>query len=143
MGPCDRCRHAYPGCECEAWQQFKEENFVKDVNMNGFQAECRKTAIYRNNMQSLQERMSYCVLGLTSEAGEVAGKLKKVMRDNNGYLGFQEAHDIRKEVGDVLWYCAMILDELQLTMGGCADTVLQKLAARQSNGTLQGSGDER
>lgn len=116
---------------------------MNDCSMNQFQQQATKTAIYRKNMKSRTERLSYCTLGLTSEAGEVAGKLKKVLRDNKGYIGFQEAHDLRKEVGDVLWYCAMIMDELALSLGGCAEEVLRKLADREKRGQLGGSGDER
>ena len=113
------------------------------MKLNDFQKECQTTAIYRDGMTSLNERLSYCVHGLTSEAGEVAGKLKKVMRDNGGYIGFEEAMALQSEVGDVLWYCAMILDELHIDLGACANGVLRKLAQRKDNGKLGGSGDDR
>ena len=108
-----------------------------------FQANCSRTAIYRENMKSLQERMSYVTLGMASEAGEVCGKVKKVFRDDNGYFHYDTVKAISQEVGDVLWYCAMTLDELGIPMHEVMEGIVGKLQSRQERGTLSGSGDNR
>lgn len=113
------------------------------ITMNVFQDECNKTAIYKKNLKSKVERLCYTVLGLASEAGEVSGKLKKVMRDHNGYVSEDRARALMAEVGDVLWYCAMICDELSFSLEECAELVLFKLRDRQERGVLGGSGDNR
>ena len=113
------------------------------ITMDVFQDSCCETAIYRNNLKSKMERLCYTVLGLASEAGEVSGKLKKVMRDHNGYVNEDRARAMMAEVGDVLWYCAMICDELSFSMEECAELVLFKLRDRQERGVLGGSGDNR
>ena len=75
---------------------------------------------------------------MTSEAGEVAGKIKKIIRDGKGN---KEA--IAYEIGDVLWYCAVLANELGVELNEIMRKNLEKLQARKEKGTLQGSGDKR
>lgn len=113
------------------------------MDFDTFQVQCGRTAIYQKTLKTKMERLSYVTLGLTSEAGEVAGKLKKVMRDQNGYLTEDDAAAVASEVGDVLWYCAMVLEEIGYGMDECVDMVVAKLESRQERGVLGGSGDNR
>lgn len=113
------------------------------MDFNDFQRECRKTAIYQERLNTLIGRLSYTTLGLTSEAGEVAGKLKKIMRDQNCYVSAESAEAIVSEIGDVLWYCTMICEELNFNVAECAEMVVNKLKSRQDRGVLGGSGDNR
>ena len=71
-----------------------------------------------------------------SEAGEVAGKVKKKIRDGT-------ESNIASEIGDVLWYCAMLASELNVNLGKIMEDNLYKLNDRKTRGTLQGSGDSR
>jgi NTP pyrophosphatase (non-canonical NTP hydrolase) len=98
-----------------------------------FQAECKKTAIYPE-----QDGLQYTALGMASEAGEVAGKIKKYMRD-----GTINDLDTAMEVFDVLWYCAAFLDELGYDMSEVIYKGVEKLRSRQERGVLGGSGDRR
>lgn len=84
----------------------------------------------------------YPVLGLTGEAGEVAEKLKKVIRDQDGELGAAR-EQIVKELGDVLWYIAACCHELGVSMEDVAQKNLEKLESRAARGVLHGSGDDR
>lgn len=93
----------------------------------------------RTNAEALQ----YAGLGLVGEAGEVAGAIKKVIRDNNGELDDERAAAIADELGDVLWYVARVADAIGITLATVADLNLQKVQHRASAGTLYGDGDQR
>jgi NTP pyrophosphatase (non-canonical NTP hydrolase) len=108
------------------------------LTFNEYQQKARTTAIYPP-----EGAIPYLALGLASEAGEVAGKVKKVLRDNGGYISNDNAGNILKEAADCLWYIAMLADELGVDMGHIASDNLVKLASRRERGTLGGSGDER
>lgn len=85
----------------------------------------------------------YPTLGLAGEAGEVAEKVKKVLRDKGGQFDADSVASIKKELGDVLWYVARLAAELGLSMDEIAGENLAKLASRKQRGMLSGSGDDR
>jgi len=87
--------------------------------------------------------MIYPILGALEEAGEIAGKAKKVIRDDNGHITPDHEDAIAYEVGDLLWYQAAIADALKLNMEEIAEENLDKLADRARRGVLGGSGDSR
>ena len=88
--------------------------------------------------------LEYLALGLTSEAGEVAGKVKKLIRDGEDVEGFElKKIAIASEIGDVLWYCAMMAKEVGVPLNTIMQDNLRKLHDRKERGTLQGSGDDR
>ena len=101
------------------------------ITADEYQRKAKATAIYPK-----KDALSYLVLGLTSEAGEVAGKAKKIIRD-----GTQS--DLASEVGDVLWYCAMLAREVDINLGHIMEKNIEKLHSRKERGTLGGSGDNR
>lgn len=98
-----------------------------------YQEEASKTAIYPE-----QYKIVYPALGLAGEAGEVAEKVKKHIRD-----GVLNVEDLKKELGDVLWYLAAIASDLGLNLDDVADANLQKLRSRQARGVIGGNGDNR
>lgn len=85
----------------------------------------------------------YPTLGLVNEAGEVAGKIKKIFRDKGGVIGEAERESLKGELGDVLWYLTQICTNLGLTLEEVAEANLDKLFSRLERGTIQGEGDER
>lgn len=83
------------------------------------------------------------LLGLVGEAGEVADKFKKIIRDKNGVMSDEGKKEIQKELGDVLWYISVLCTYLDLDLEETAQANLEKLLARKGRGVLHGSGDNR
>jgi NTP pyrophosphatase (non-canonical NTP hydrolase) len=108
------------------------------MDLNDYQQAARRTAIYPDH-----HRVLYPALGLASEAGEVAGKIKKVLRDQDGDFGRAPSETIRDELGDVLWYVAALAGDLGLSLEDVATANLAKLASRHERGRLSGGGDRR
>ncbi len=108
------------------------------MDMDTYQQQASTTAKYPESTGLI-----YCVLGLASEAGEVAGKLKKAIRDENGVLSESRKEDLLAELGDVLWYCAMTAMELDATLSSVAEANLNKLFDRKDRGVIGGDGDKR
>lgn len=108
------------------------------MDFSVYQSATATTAIY-----PAEGALYYVTMGLTSEAGEVAGKVKKALRDENGHISEERRQAILDEVGDVLWYCARIADELGMDLNVVAKNNLDKLLGRKNAGTLQGDGDKR
>lgn len=103
---------------------------------NSYQEDAAKTAIYKN-------KLIYPVLGLVGEAGEVANKVKKILRDKDGKLDVDDKDSISKELGDVLWYLAACATDLGIDMNELAVKNLEKLNSRAERNTISGSGDNR
>jgi NTP pyrophosphatase (non-canonical NTP hydrolase) len=104
-----------------------------------YQEKAKETAIYPN----LGKNPYYPTLGLVGEAGEIANKVKKIMRDKNGVVDSETKEDIKKELGDVLWYVSAVASEFQLSMSDIAFANYEKLKKRMEDGKIKGSGDNR
>ncbi len=109
------------------------------MEMNTYQAQALTTAVYTSD----QQRLICTILGLTGEAGEVAEKFKKIFRDKAGVWEEEDRTEILKELGDVLWYIAVLAETLGLDLETVASTNLEKLKHRMNRGKIQGSGDNR
>lgn len=108
------------------------------MNLNEYQQKAKETAVYPE-----QIGLGYTILGLCGEAGEIANEYKKVLRDDNGYMTSERNEKLLDELGDCLWYVAMIAKELEVDLNYIALRNLQKLQLRKAAKTLQGSGDDR
>ena len=108
------------------------------MDLNHYQRAARGTAIYADH-----HRVIYPALGLASEAGEVAGKIKKVLRDQGGDFAKAPLKAIKDELGDVLWYVAVLAGDLGLSLDEIAAANLGKLASRKERDRLSGGGDRR
>jgi NTP pyrophosphatase (non-canonical NTP hydrolase) len=104
-----------------------------------YQRESRKT----RKAVSMDSPIVYPTLGLVNEAGEVAGKIKKIFRDKGGHISEEDREALKYELGDVLWYLAQICTELNLTLAEVAAANLEKLFSRLERGQIQGDGDVR
>ena len=104
-----------------------------------YQDAAESTAVYPKKGDNLY----YPALGLAGEAGEVCEKIKKIMRDQNGHLTEDNAQELSKELGDVLWYVAAIATEINMSLSAIAEDNMAKLQDRLDRGVLKGSGDNR
>ncbi|MCH4147083.1 MAG: nucleoside triphosphate pyrophosphohydrolase family protein [Prevotella sp.] len=108
------------------------------MTFNDYQDAAYKTALYPQNLKIL-----YPLIGLAGETGEVAEKIKKVLRDNNGVFSEDKKMEIAKELGDVLWYLSAIAKDMDYSLDDIANMNLQKIQARKENGRIHGNGDNR
>jgi NTP pyrophosphatase (non-canonical NTP hydrolase) len=108
------------------------------MQINEYQNKAIETAIYGSG-----HAIVYPTLGLSGEAGEVADKVKKVLRDNNGVFTDEIKKQIIFESGDVLWYLAALARDLGYTLEEMAQMNLDKLASRKERNKISGSGDNR
>lgn len=110
------------------------------MDLNTYQARARDTAVYRHSIEP-RSKLTYTILGLCSEAGEVASVMKKHLRDGTTDLALKAR--MSEELGDCLWYIAMVADELGLPLDNIATANIIKLDDRKTRGKLGGSGDHR
>ncbi len=109
------------------------------MDFETYQKEARKTALYPD----VNKNFVYPTLGLVGETGEVAEKIKKVIRDKNGVMDGNTKLEIMKELGDVMWYLSQLATELNLSLDEIANENLQKLSSRMERNKLHGEGDNR
>ena len=109
------------------------------MTLDEYQAHAAKTALMKDNSQLF----IYTALGLNGEAGEIAEKVKKILRDKGGDQSQIDRDDIVKELGDVLWYLAMFAKSIDVSLDEVATVNVEKLASRQARGVINGSGDNR
>ena len=124
--------------ELEAKQWIKEK-YMYGITAGAYQISACDTAIFPK-----EKALEYLTLGLTGEAGEIANKVKKFIRDGatkEEYLA--KRIEIGYEIGDVLWYCAVLAEELEMNLGHIMEKNLEKLADRHKRGKISGSGDNR
>lgn len=93
--------------------------------------------------KSSKHGIPYYALGVAGEAGEVAEKAKKLLRDDNGDLSEERREAIKQELGDVLWYVALLAHHLELDLEEVATANLDKLSSRKARDKLNGDGDDR
>lgn len=109
------------------------------LSLNDYQQAALKTT--RGHDQP--DELYHLLLGLVGETGEVAEKFKKLVRDKNADLEQLDRDDIAKELGDIMWYLAVLSDFLGVPLEDIGQKNLKKLASRQQRGVLGGSGDNR
>lgn len=109
------------------------------MNFDEYQKESRKTAIYPN----IGNNWIYPLLGLGGETGEIFEKLKKIIRDKNSVISEEDKAELKKEIGDCIWYSSNLASELGLSFDDIAQSNIAKLQSRKERNKLQGSGDNR
>lgn len=103
---------------------------------NEYQAEARKTAGYDPKL-----KITYPTMGLVGEAGELANKVKKILRGDGNNAELLDG--IKSEMGDILWYLSTLADDVGVPLEDVAAMNIEKLRDRQARGKLRGAGDTR
>jgi NTP pyrophosphatase (non-canonical NTP hydrolase) len=106
------------------------------MTLNEYQNKAQVTATYR-------DKIIYPALGLSGEVGEVNEKIKKVLRDSYGYFSEPKKEEIKKELGDVLWYVQALAFDLGFTLEEVAQCNIDKLISRKERNVIHGNGDNR
>lgn len=110
------------------------------MNFNEYQKKALSTVLTTDdNFKDLL----HWVLGINGESGEIAEKVKKIIRDKNGKVSPEDKKELAKEIGDVLWYLAVFAEDLGVSLDDIAQQNLDKLQSRKQRGVLGGSGDNR
>ena len=110
------------------------------MNFNDYQKRALTTVISEGNEFN---DLLHWVLGINGESGEIAEKVKKIIRDKAGKVSEADKQELGREIGDVLWYLAVFAHHLGIKFDDVANDNLKKLADRKQRGRLQGSGDHR
>jgi NTP pyrophosphatase (non-canonical NTP hydrolase) len=119
----------------------KLEEFLKEDKNNFvdlYQFLAKQTAMYPEKY-----KLFYPALGINGEAGEVAEKVKKIMRDENGVLTPEKKEELIKEIGDCGWYLSALCSDLDVSLSYCLQKNIKKLFSRKERGVITGSGDNR
>lgn len=110
------------------------------MNFDEYQEQAATTALFTGD--DFMDLLHW-TLGVGGEAGEITEKIKKIVRDKHGQLDNSDKEDLMKEVGDVLWYLAVLSRHLGYDFSEVAQANLDKLKSRQERNKLGGSGDNR
>lgn len=109
------------------------------MNLNEYQSLALRTA----RPKDAKDELYHLLLGLCGEAGEIAEKAKKIIRDQDSDFSKLDKEDLTKELGDVLWHVAVVSDYFGIELETVGDVNIKKLASRLERGTISGSGDNR
>lgn len=110
------------------------------MNFDEYQKQALKTRVVHPD--ALMNKTIW-VMGVAGEAGEVVEKWKKIIAYKGGKISEEDLAELAKELGDVVWYIAVLADSLGLSFGDIMQNNLEKLASRQTRGVLKGKGDNR
>ena len=124
------------------------------LQVNEYHSGAMETALYGSSVADLTldlnhaeladlMKLVYAVTGLAGEGGELANKLKKVIRDDGGRLTEERRSQMRKELGGVLWYAAATATELGINLSDVCQENLDILQSRQERNVIHGDGDDR
>lgn len=109
------------------------------MNLDDYQ----KLALRTARPKDAPDEVFHLLLGLSGEAGEIAEKAKKIVRDNNSDFTTFDLVDLKKELGDVLWHIAVLANYFDISLEDIGKTNIEKLASRLERGVIAGSGDNR
>jgi NTP pyrophosphatase (non-canonical NTP hydrolase) len=111
------------------------------MEFDEYQKRATTTVTFDGKQKEYQ--LMYVTLGIAGEAGEIAEKIKKVMRNDDGVMSDEKREDLKKEIGDVLWYLSQLSRILGLSFSEVAEANLKKLADRKQRNVIKSTGDYR
>jgi NTP pyrophosphatase (non-canonical NTP hydrolase) len=111
------------------------------MDLNEYQEQAAQTAHWDDSYPV--SFLAYATMGLAGETGEAVDKIKKIFRNDNGIVSAEKKEEIKKELGDVLWYLSQIARELDIAFADVAKANIAKLADRAARGVIKSEGDNR
>ncbi len=111
------------------------------MDFNEYQALASRTANFEGKQKEYE--LLYLTLGIAGEAGEIAEKVKKLIRNDDGALSDEKREDLKREIGDVLWYLSQLARTLAIPFDDVARANIEKLADRAKRGVIKSKGDSR
>lgn len=128
--------------QMDQWEELHRLLYEEQgmVNIFEYQTEVSNHATYPGANTESIEAIQYCTLGLAGEAGEVANKVKKLLRDGDSD---EKREAIIAELGDVLWYLSQLASEFNVALNDVLIDNLEKIRGRRERGTIGGEGDKR
>lgn len=113
---------------------------MKSMTFEEYQKKALKTAVKYDDQMLAR---NIWVMGVGGEAGEVIEKWKKIIAYNNGEITETDLDELCKELGDIVWYIAVLADSLGLSFEDIMKVNIAKLADRQKRNVIKGSGNYR
>jgi len=113
------------------------------MTFDDYQKKALATLLTDQGYGDITPQLMAQILGLVGESGEVADKVKKVIRNNAGQLSDEARAEILKELGDILWYVNSVAHLLGSNLNEIAENNLAKLSSRHQRGLIKGAGDNR
>ena len=113
------------------------------LHFDKYQKESRKTDVGTSVQDNIKPGWLYYALGISGEAGEMTEKIKKLFRDKQGVVDDEFKMHLIKEIGDILWYQARLLDQFDIGFSHVAEHNIEKLLSRLERNKVHGDGDER
>lgn len=110
------------------------------MEMNEYQNLASKTAVFD---EEVLPPIAAATLGLVGEAGEFAEKIKKMFRNDDGKISDEKKEDLKRELGDVLWYLSQLSRLLDVSLEDVATTNIKKLKDRKEREVIKSEGDNR
>ncbi len=101
------------------------------------------TTAYTSEKNKTQMAQTIWAMGIVGEAGEVIEKWKKIVAYKDGNISQEDLDELAKELGDVVWYIAVMADSLGLSFEDIMQRNVEKLKSRQARDKIKGAGDNR
>lgn len=111
------------------------------MEFDDYQEKTNVTATFTG--KQAEHELMYLTLGTCGEVGEIAEKVKKIIRNDDGVISDEKRELLKLEVGDVLWYLAQLSRVLGFSLEGAAQANLVKIMDRRARGVIKSSGDTR
>ncbi len=111
------------------------------MDFNEYQKQASQTATFEGKQEEF--KLMYLALGIAGEAGEIAEKIKKIIRNDNGVVSDEKRDSLKQEIGDVLWYLSQLARVLDIPFADAAQANIKKILDRQARGVLKSTGDTR
>ncbi len=111
------------------------------MDFDEYQKLASRTATFEGKQEEF--KLMYLTLGIAGESGEIAEKVKKIIRNDDGVISDEKREALKSEIGDVLWYLSQLSRVLGFSFEDAARANIAKLEDRARRGVIKATGDSR